>query len=97
MQDSLAKILAAVKGRRRSVIALILSAVLLFVGLYQLEIMWIQKAWEWDYFMMPFGWKVPWYVARDVWYSFVILGWILSVVVACYWLFKSFEASKVEG
>jgi len=54
-------------------------------GLYQLEIMWIQKAWERPEFMMPFGWIVPWWFARDIWYAFIILGWLLTIISLWFW------------
>ena len=40
---------------------------------------------EWPGFMMPFGWIVPWYVARDIWYSFIILGWLLAIISLWFW------------
>jgi len=77
--------LQQLKRRRWNILGLLLSGLFLMTGLYQLEIMWIQKAWEWPCFMMPFGWRVPFWFARDVWYSFIILGWLLAIISLWFW------------
>ena len=59
----------------------ILSGALLITGLYQVEIMWIQRAWEFERFVMPFGIEVEWWIARDIWYSCIVAGYLLLVFV----------------
>lgn len=81
MSESLLKALS----RNRWNLALLFACVLvgslfLMVGLYQIEIMWIQHAWNWEYFVMPFGWKVPWWFARDVWYTMIIAGFFIAII-----------------
>ena len=76
-----------------NILGLLLSGLFLMTGLYQIEIMWIQiseqhgipQGWIKDGFIMPFGWIVPWYVARDIWYSFIILGWLLAIISLWFW------------
>lgn len=77
--------LQQLKRRRWNILGLLLSGLFLMTGLYQIEIMWIQKAWEWPGFMMPFGWIVPWWFARDIWYAFIIIGWLLAIIALWFW------------
>ena len=57
-----------------------LGGILTIVGLYQIEIMWIKKAWNEPLFEMPFCFYVRYEVARDIWYSCVIGGWFLTAI-----------------
>lgn len=57
------------------------SGCLLITGLYQLEMMWIQKAWEFGSFSMPFGFEVPFWFARDIWYLSIVLGFFILLML----------------
>jgi hypothetical protein len=59
----------------------ILTGSLLFVGLWQLEMMWLHKGWGHKGFVLPFGLVVPWWFARDLWYSFIVLAWLIAVIL----------------
>ncbi len=58
----------------------IVSASLLFIGLWQLEMMWLHKSWGNPAFTLPFGRKVPWWFARDLWYACVIAGYAVLIL-----------------
>ena len=63
------------------VLAAAASGILLMVGLWQIEMMWLHKSWQNEGFALPFGEEVPWWFARDLWYgcivaAFAILAWI---------------------
>ena len=64
---------------------LVLSTILEFVSLWQIEII----SWNKDqYFEFPFfALTINKWVARDFWYAVNILGWILTAVSAA-WLGK---------
>ena len=58
----------------------IVSGSLLFMGLWQIEMMWLHKSWTLPEFVMPFGKKVPWWFARDLWYACIIAGYIVLIL-----------------
>jgi hypothetical protein len=58
----------------------IVSGSLLFIGLWQLEMMWLHKSWNLGGFVLPFGKKVPWWFARDLWYACIISGYVLLIL-----------------
>ena len=66
----------------RLVLIVAASTVLLFVGLWQIEMMMVQQAWNYPNMSLPFGATAKWWFARDLWYScilaaFGILIWVL--------------------
>ena len=62
-----------------SIIGLVLSALLISVSLYQLEIILIRVTQNRVTFEFPFFiWTTNIWVARDVWYLVMIIGWILG-------------------
>ena len=67
------------------VLTAMLSALLFTVGLYQIEILWVQfqnrESWNLERFVLPFGVEVEWWVARDIWYSCLIVGYLLLCIV----------------
>ena len=63
------------------VLAGIISASLLFIGLWQIEMMWLHRSWNLPGFVLPFGKEVPWWFARDLWYACIIAGYFLLVLV----------------
>ena len=67
------------------VLTAMLSALLFTVGLYQIEILWVQfqnkETWNLEKFVLPFGFEVEWWVARDIWYSCIIIGYLLLCIV----------------
>jgi len=73
------------RGHRLNILGILLAGFLFMVGKYQEEIMWIQKAWEWSGFMLPFGFIVPWYVARDIWYALEIGAFFLLFFSLWFW------------
>jgi len=58
-----------------------LSLSLFWIGLWQIEMLWVQfqnrDVWELDAFVLPFGFTVCWWVARDVWYAIVVLSYAI--------------------
>ncbi len=54
-----------------------ISGSLLFIGLWQIEMMWLHRQWELPGFVLPFGKTVPWWFARDIWYACIIAGYLL--------------------
>ena len=58
----------------------IVSGSLLFIGLWQLEMMWLHRSWDFSGFTLPFGRKVPWWFARDLWYSCIIAGYVVLIL-----------------
>lgn len=60
-----------------------LSAALLFVGLWQLEILFIQYSNGYDKFVLPFEFETTWWIARDIWYSFIVLAFVLMFAGLC--------------
>lgn len=58
----------------------IISGSLLFIGLWQIEMMWLHKAWGHEGFVLPFGKKVPWWFARDLWYACIIGGYVILIL-----------------
>ena len=58
----------------------IVSGSLLFIGLWQLEMMWLHKSWNFKAFVLPFGKEVPWWFARDLWYACIISAYVLLIL-----------------
>jgi hypothetical protein len=58
----------------------IVSGALLFIGLWQIEMMWLHKAWGKQGFVLPFGREVPWWFARDLWYGCIIGGYVVLIL-----------------
>lgn len=62
-----------------SIAGLIFSALLILASLYQLEIILIRVTQDRVTFEFPFFlWTTNLWVARDVWYLVMILGWVLG-------------------
>ena len=58
----------------------IISGVLLLLGLYQLEVLMILNCQIVDYwFELPFGYPVPWWFARDLFYLSIVLGYVILI------------------
>ena len=58
----------------------IISGVLLLLGLYQLEVLMILNCQIVDYwFELPFGYSVPWWFARDLFYLSIVLGYVILI------------------
>jgi len=58
----------------------IISGVLLLLGLYQLEVLMILNCQIVDYwFELPFGYHVPWWFARDLFYLSIVLGYVVLI------------------
>ena len=57
------------------------SGLLLMMGLWQIEMMWLHKSWENGGFSLPFGYEVPWWFARDLWYGCIFAAFALVVWV----------------
>jgi len=57
-----------------------LAGAFMFIGLWQVEVMWNQKAWEFEKFSLPFGIQVPWWFARDLWYGCIIACPVLIIL-----------------
>ena len=52
-----------------------LGGLLVMTGLYQLEVLMILNFEVKDYwFELPFGYPVPWWFARDIFYAMILLG-----------------------
>jgi len=58
---------------------LVLSTALVFAGLWQIEII---TGWDPDdVYDFPFYWgRLNKWVARDLWYAIIIVGWLLGIV-----------------
>lgn len=64
----------------RAIIGAVLSGLLILASLYQLEIIliWISRGKQ--VFEFPlFLWSTSVWIARDIWYGVLILGWILGL------------------
>ena len=62
-----------------SIIGLIFSALLVLASLYQLEIILIRVTQNRVTFEFPFFiWTTSLWVARDVWYLVLVIGWIMG-------------------
>lgn len=62
-----------------SIIGLMFSALLIIASLYQLEIILIRVTQNRLTFEFPFFlWTTSLWVARDIWYLVMIIGWILG-------------------
>ena len=62
-----------------SIIGLLFSALLILASLYQLEIILIRVTQNRASFEFPFFlWTTTVWMARDVWYLVMVLGWILG-------------------
>jgi hypothetical protein len=58
---------------------LIAAVSLLWVGLWQLEMLFVQYYNYWNGgYMLPFGIEVPWWFARDLFYGMIVLAFILQ-------------------
>lgn len=76
-----------------SIIGLIFSALLVLASLYQLEIILIRVTQNRITFEFPFFiWTTNLWVARDVWYLVLVIGWILGA----YSGFRLGEVRKFE-
>jgi len=42
--------------------------------------MWLHRSWDFSGFTLPFGRKVPWWFARDLWYSCIIAGYVVLIL-----------------
>ncbi len=62
-----------------SIIGLMFSALLIIASLYQLEIIRIRVTQNRTTFEFPFFlWTTSLWVARDIWYLVMIIGWLLG-------------------
>jgi len=78
----------------KSIIGIILSGILILASLYQLEIIFIWGIQKRLTFEFPFFlWTTNLWVARDIWYTIMIIGWIL----AAYSGFKLGEIREFEN
>ena len=63
----------------KSIIGLIFSALLIITSLYQLEIILIRVTQNRTTFEFPFFlWTTNLWIARDIWYLILIIGWLLG-------------------
>lgn len=77
-----------------SILVLIFSALLILASLYQLEIILIRVTQDRFTFEFPFFlWTTNLWVARDVWYLILVIGWILGA----YSGFKLGEVREFEN
>jgi len=58
----------------------IVSGSLLLIGLWQLEMMWLDNSCDHSSFSLLFKRKVPWWFARDLWYSWIIAGYVVPIL-----------------
>jgi len=65
---------------------IVFSGVVLIACLYQLEII-VWQCFEVvnEYFMLPFGFKVKWWIARDILYTGIIVSWLMVLIGLWYW------------
>ena len=78
----------------KSIIGIILSGILILASLYQLEIIFIWGIQKRLTFEFPFFlWTTNLWIARDIWYTIMIIGWIL----AAYSGFKLGEIREFEN
>ncbi len=67
---------------RRACLAVAASLLLLVTGLWQLEALFIQyHVFEQEGFMLPFGLKVPWWFARDLFYALIVIGYLILLAM----------------
>lgn len=59
--------------------AAVLSGALLVAGLWQLEMIWVHKSWGFPRFVLPFGFETSYWIARDLFYTFIFLSFLLAV------------------
>ena len=60
----------------------IVSGALLVLGFYQLEVLMILNCEIVDYwFELPFGYPIPWWFARDIFYTFIVIAYILLIII----------------
>jgi formate-dependent nitrite reductase membrane component NrfD len=63
----------------KSIIGLMFSALLIITSLYQLEIILIRVTQNRITFEFPFFlWTTNLWIARDIWYLILIIGWLLG-------------------
>ncbi|MBN2334525.1 hypothetical protein JXL21_03125 [Candidatus Bathyarchaeota archaeon] len=78
----------------RSILVLMLSGILILASLYQLEIILIWVSHGRTIFEFPFFlWTMNVWMARDVWYGALFVGWLLGAYSA----FKLGEVSLIEA
>jgi len=52
------------------------SAFFMVLGLYMLETIEWHRSWGFSQYVLPFGFLVEWYIARDVGYVMIVAGYI---------------------
>ena len=60
---------------KTNVLLAFIGGLMLMAGLYQLEVLTILNFEVKDYwFELPFGIQVPWWFARDIFYTWIVIG-----------------------
>jgi len=57
----------------------LVSGSLLFIGLWQTEMLMVQQAWNYPNMSLPFGITAKWWFARDLWYAMIIAAFGLLI------------------
>jgi len=58
-----------------------LSGALLIGGLYMLETIEWHRSWGFTQYVLPFGFQCEWWIARDLAYSLIILGYLFILSI----------------
>lgn len=58
---------------------IIFGAVLIFIALYQIEVIEWQKYHLYPTFAGPFGLRLEFWLARDILYTMIVVGWLLTL------------------
>ncbi len=77
-------------GRAVAYICLALSGLFVMTGLYQIEVIEWQKYLQYPTFAWPFGFRSEFWLARDIFYAFIIGGWILCVISASIMIYMTY-------
>jgi hypothetical protein len=83
------KLVRILRQKRKAILGLVVSAVLLFVSLWQLEIVEIciseGRDWDWPFYILP---PLKVWIARDMFFSLIVIAFILEGISLWYLLRK---------